>query len=60
MFKDNNPTIRKYPRTLDEAFGCSGYAITKYESRGNLLWDCLFAIALGILGAWLLFWMLSK
>lgn len=50
MQKDNNPTVRKYPRTLNEAFGCDGYAITKYESRSRFI-DVAFAIALGLAGA---------
>ena len=59
-FPSSCPTVRKFPRTLNEAFGCDGYAITVYPPKGNFLWDCLFAIALGLLGAWLLFWWLSK
>lgn len=45
--KDNNPTVRRYPRTLNEAFGCDGYAITKYPGRSKFI-DVAFAIALGI------------
>lgn len=50
----NNPTTRRHPRTLDEAFGCDGFAITKYPRRRSRLWDVLFAIALGLLGAMML------
>ena len=28
-------TTRRFPRTLDEAFGCDGHCITHYRNRWN-------------------------
>ena len=52
----NNPTTRRHPRTLAEAFPDErAYAIERPRRRiGDVVADCIFAVALGLVGAMVL------
>ena len=54
-----NTTVRRFPRTMTEAFASDRYGCVQGPYKRDKFADAAFAIVLGVVGAFLLLWGLS-